>query len=246
MLIDLSGKVALVTGAGRYVGAEIARTLAGAGAAVACNDIRADAAEAIAAEIGAAGGRAIPVAGDVTDLAQVEGMVAAAGDQLGPISVLVNNAGIPPSGVQMVRFRDMPMSDWAKYIDINLYAVLYTARAVIDSMCEQRWGRIVTITSEAGRMGMGQGLSVYGAAKAGAAAFSRNLAHEVGRYGVTVNCVSLGMMDNNPARDVAIKATPLKRQGRKEDVGGTVCFLASDHASFITGQTVPVNGGYYT
>jgi 3-oxoacyl-[acyl-carrier protein] reductase len=93
---------------------------------------------------------------------------------------------------------------------------------------------------------MGQGLSLYGAAKAGAVAFSRNLAHEVGKFGVTVNCVSLGMMDNFPPREPAVKMTPMRRQGNKEDIASTVTFLASDAAGFITGQTIPVNGGYYT
>ena len=159
---------------------------------------------------------------------------------------MVNNAGIPPGGVNVAPFRHIPMDDWQKHFDVNLYAVLYTTKAVIDGMCERGWGRIVTVSSDAGRVGMGQGLSIYGAAKAGAVAFGRNLAHEVGKYGVTVNSVSLGMMDNFAPREAAVKMTPLRRQGRKEDVATTITFLASDAAGYITGQTIPVNGGYYT
>jgi NAD(P)-dependent dehydrogenase (short-subunit alcohol dehydrogenase family) len=244
--IDLGGRVAFVTGAGRYIGAEIARTLAAAGAAVAVNDIRAELAEEVAGEINAAGGRGLAAVGDITDFEMVRTLVAGTEETFGPIDIMVNNAGIPPGGVTVAPFRKIPVDDWDKHFAVNLFAVLYTTKAVIDGMCERGWGRIVTVSSDAGRVGMGQGLSIYGAAKAGAVAFGRNLSHEVGKYGVTVNSVSLGMMDNFPPREAAVKMTPLRRQGRKEDVASTVTFLASDAAAYITGQTIPVNGGYYT
>ena len=244
--IDLGGRVAFVTGAGRYIGAEIARTLAASGASVAVNDLRAELATEVADAITAAGGRAIAAVGDITDFETVTAMVADTEQAFGPVDIMVNNAGIPPGGVNVAPFRQIPMGDWQKHFDVNLYAVLYTTKAVIDGMCERGWGRIVTVSSDAGRVGMGQGLSIYGAAKAGAVAFGRNLAHEVGKYGVTVNSVSLGMMDNFPPREAAVKMTPVRRQGRKEDVATTITFLASDAAGYITGQTIPVNGGYYT
>jgi len=244
--IDLGGRVALVTGTGRYIGAEIARTLAASGAAVAVNDLRPELAAEVVGEITAGGGRAIAAVGDITDFATVASLVADTTQAFGPIDIVVNNAGIPPGGVNVAHFRDIPMDDWEKLFAVNLFAVLYTTKAVIDGMCDRGWGRIVTVSSDAGRVGMGQGLSIYGAAKAGAVAFGRNLAHEVGKFGVTVNSVSLGMMDNFPPREAAVRMVPVRRQGRKEDVATTVTFLASDAASYITGQTIPVNGGYYT
>jgi NAD(P)-dependent dehydrogenase (short-subunit alcohol dehydrogenase family) len=244
--IELGGRVAFVTGAGRYVGAEIARTLAASGAAVAVNDLRGELATEVAAEITAAGGRAIAAIGDITDFDTVRALVADTDKAFGPVDIMVNNAGIPPGGVTVAPFRSIPVDDWQKHFDVNLFAVLFTTKAVIDGMCERGWGRIITISSDAGRVGMGQGLSIYGAAKAGAVAFGRNLAHEVGKFGVTVNSVSLGMMDNFPPREAAVKMTPARRQGHKEDVATTVTFLASDAAGYITGQTIPVNGGYYT
>jgi NAD(P)-dependent dehydrogenase (short-subunit alcohol dehydrogenase family) len=244
--IDLSGRVALVTGAGRAIGAEIARTLAACGAAVAVNDLHVELAEQVAHEITATGGRAVAAPADVTDRAAVEAMVDRVTAALGAVDIVVNNAGIPTGGVSLTRFRDLDPDTWDPIVKVNLYAVLYTAKATVDSMCERGWGRIITIASEAGRVGMPQGLSVYGAAKAGAIGFSRNLATEVGRFGVTVNCVSLGVIENQPARDPVIKATPVRRLGRMSEVAATVAFLASDHAAFITGQTLPVNGGVHT
>jgi 2-hydroxycyclohexanecarboxyl-CoA dehydrogenase len=244
--IELAGRVAFVTGAGRYIGAEIARTMAASGAAVAVNDVRGELAAEVAGEITAAGGRAVAAVGDITDFDTVCALVADTERTFGPVDIMVNNAGIPPGGVTVAPFRRIPMDDWQKHFDVNLFAVLYTTKAVIDGMCDRGWGRIITISSDAGRVGMGQGLSIYGAAKAGAVAFGRNLAHEVGRFGVTVNSVSLGMMDNFAPREAAVKMTPVRRQGHKEDVATTVTFLASDAAGYITGQTLPVNGGYYT
>jgi NAD(P)-dependent dehydrogenase (short-subunit alcohol dehydrogenase family) len=245
-MIDLTGRTALVTGAGRNVGAGIAATLARCGAAVAINDLFAERADAVAAELRDAGASSCAVPADVTDNAAVEAMVQAVADQLGPIDILVNNAGVPTEGAPAVRFRDMPMADWDRYIDLNLKAVLSCTRAVLDSMCDRGWGRVVTITSEAGRMGQPPGLSLYAAAKAGANGFTRVLAREVGRFGVTANCVSLGPMDNAPMRDEVLRAMPMRRYGSPDDVGAAVAYLASDGAGWVTGQTLPVNGGYFT
>jgi NAD(P)-dependent dehydrogenase (short-subunit alcohol dehydrogenase family) len=245
-MFDLTGRVALVTGAGRNVGAGIAHALASCGGAVAVNDLEPARAEATVATLRAAGATAHAVPGDVTDPAAVEHMVADAVAALGPVDILVNNAGVPSSGAPSVRFRDMSPVDWDRYLQLNLYAVLRCTRAVLDSMCERGWGRVVTIISEAGRMGTPPGLTLYAAGKAGAAGFSRVLAREVGRHGVTVNCVSLGTIDNVPVRDEVLRATPMRRYGNPTDVGAAVAYFASDDAGWVTGQTLPVNGGFFT
>ena len=173
-------------------------------------------------------------------------MVHAATERFGAVDILVNNAGVPPEGAPFVRFRDMPMAEWDRYLDLNLRAVLSCTRAVLDAMCDRGWGRVVTITSEAGRLGQPPGLSLYAAAKAGAAGFTRVLAREVGRHGVTANCVSLGTMENVTPREEVLRATPMRRYGTPADVGAAVAYLASDGAAWVTGQTLPVNGGYFT
>jgi NAD(P)-dependent dehydrogenase (short-subunit alcohol dehydrogenase family) len=243
---DLHGRVALVTGAGRNVGAGIAQALAAAGAAVAVNDLHPDRAEATAAGIRAAGGRAIAAPADVCDPAQVATMVAAVEQALGPVGVLVNNAGVPDGGVPLQSFRDMPVEDWDRYLRINLYAVLHCTKAVVDTMCEHGFGRVVTIVSEAGRTGLPPGLSLYAAGKAGAAGFSRVLAHEVGKFGVTVNCISLGPMENAVRREQVLRAMPTRRYGTPADAGAAVVYLCSPGASWITGHTLPLNGGFFT
>ena len=242
----LAGRVALVTGAGRNVGAGIARALATAGAWVAVNDLHPERAEATAAAIVAGGGRAIAVPGDVCDAEQVRAACDATAHALGPIDILVNNAGVPDSGVPLQQFRDMPVEHWDRYLRINLHAVLLCAKTVLDPMCERGFGRIITITSEAGRLGVPPGLSLYAAGKAGAAGFSRVLAHEVGKFGVTVNCVSLGPMENATMREQVLKAMPTRRYGTPADVGAAVAYLASPGASWVTGQTLAVNGGHFT
>ena len=133
------------------------------------------------------------------------------------------------------------------YIGINLYGVLNCTKAVIQGMCDRGWGRIITISSEAGRAGLDINVSIYGAAKAGAAHLMRHLAREVGPYGVTANVVSLGLMDNVPEEFAGpvIKTIPVRRLGTTEDVAEAVGYLTSDGASWVTGQTLPVNGGSY-
>jgi NAD(P)-dependent dehydrogenase (short-subunit alcohol dehydrogenase family) len=238
----LAGRVALVTGAGRGIGEGIATTLAAEGAFVAVNDVHADRAERVAAEIVAAGGRALPVAADVTDFDDVVRMVGAVDAALGPLDVLVNNAGIPADGFVPRTFRDMPVVDWDKFVRLNLYGVLNGCKAVVDGMCERGWGRIITISSEGGRVGLPSGISLYGAGKAGALGFSRHLAAELVGSGVTVNSVALGLMATGPDDDRR-PPWPTARLGTPDDVAGAVCFLASDAAAWITGQVLGVNGG---
>lgn len=247
-MFDLTGRVALVTGAGQGVGAGIAQVLATRGAAVAVNDLFEERAGRVADAIAAAGARARAVCFDVSDAAAVQAGVDGVVAALGPVDVLVNNAGVPP-GMGLARFRDMPPAEWARYVDLNLYGVLRCTRSVIDGMCERGFGRVVTISSGAGQVGIPIGVSLYGAGKGGAISFMRHLAMEVARDGVTVNTLALGLMDNagDEAGTAALAATvPVGRLGSPEDVGAAVAFLASDEAGWITGQTIGVNGGSVT
>ena len=245
-MFDLSGHVALVTGAGQGVGAGVARALGAQGAAVAVNDVFDERATGVVEEIAAAGGRAATAVADVTDGDAVSAMVASVEATLGAVDILVNNAGIPSDGFQLKTFREMSVDDWDRFVDLNLYAVLHCTRAVIDGMCERGWGRIVTVSSEAGRHGAHIGISLYGAAKAGAVGFSRHLAKEVGPFGVTVNCVALGDIDRGVPDEARRRRYPVGRLGRPDDVAGAIVWLASEEAEWVTGQNVPVNGGYFT
>jgi len=247
-MFDLTGRVALVTGAGQGVGAGIARALSGRGAAVAVNDLRGERAAAVAKEIEAGGGLAVAAPFDVTDLAAVQGGVARAMEALGAVDVLVNNAGVP-DGMALSPFREMDPERWRDYLDLNLYGVLHCTKAVIDGMCERGFGRVITISSAAGEVGMPLGLSLYGAGKAGAIGFMRHLAIENARAGVTANTLSLGMMNNVGDENLVAQiagTVPTGRVGTPEDVGAACVFLASDEASWITGQTIGVNGGSFT
>src|SRR5262249_2933423 len=222
--------------------------LAARGAAVAVNDLHAERAERVAKEIEGAGGRAVVAPFDVTSLAAAQTGVASVKSRLGPVDVLVNNAGVP-EGMGLTRFRDYDPAQWARMIDLILYGVLHCARAVVDDMCARRWGRIITISSGAGQVGLPIGVSLYGAGKGGAIAFMRHLAIELARDGVTANTICLGLMSNagNAEGTRSIAATvPVGRLGTPEDVGAAVVYLASSEASWITGQTIGLNGGSTT
>jgi NAD(P)-dependent dehydrogenase (short-subunit alcohol dehydrogenase family) len=189
----------------------------------------------------------VAVAADVTDVDAVTAMVARVEADLGRVDILVNNAGIPADGFVLRQFRDMSVEDWEPFIRLNLYATLYCSRAVVDGMCNRGWGRIITVSSEAGRAGTGLGISLYGAAKAGAVGLSRHLAVELGPFGVTVNCVSLGVIERpDGGAGGMVKGYPTRRLGRPADVAGAIAYLASDEAAWVTGQTLPVNGGIFT
>ena len=246
-MFDLSRRVALVTGAGQGVGAEVARTLARQGAAVAVNDLFAPRARTVVDAILADGGRADAVEADITDVDAVGAMVATVEARLGPVDILVNNAGIPADGFALKQFRDMTVDDWEPFIRLNLYGTLHCTRAVVDGMCERGWGRVITVSSEAARAGTSLGISLYGASKAAAVGLSRHLAVELGPFGVTVNCVSLGIIERaDGAGGGMAKGYPTRRLGRPADVAGAIAYLASDEAAWVTGQTLPVNGGIFT
>lgn len=247
-MFDLSTRVALVTGAGQGVGAGIARMLARQGARVAVNDLHAERADATVAAIRDLGGHAIAIAFDVTDAAAVSNGIGALEAALGPVDILVNNAGVP-EGMGIGAFRDLDPSEWRKYLDLNIYGVLHCTKAVIDGMCRRRFGRIITISSGAGQIGIRLGVSLYGAGKGGAIAFMRHLAIECARDGVTVNTLALGLMSNqqDTAETAPLASTvPVGRLGTPDEVGAAVVYLASDEAGWLTGQTIGLNGGSIT
>ena len=256
-LLSLEGKVALVTGAGQGVGEQIARHFAGHGAAaVIVNDYFAERAQAVAQSIRDAGGNAFAVQADVSDADSVRRMVAQARELAGPIDVLVNNAGnhgATPSPDVRKPFWEHGREAWNSAIEVNFYGVIHCASACIPDMIERKRGRIITIISDAGRVGE-PGLEIYSGAKAGAAGFMRAIARTLGRYQVTANTVAIAATAT-PAIEKRLADDPdrlkkmmekyvIRRPGRPEDVANMVIFLASDASAWITGQTYPVNGGF--
>ncbi len=236
-----AGRVALVTGAGQGVGAGIAAALASAGCRVLVNDLVPDRASEVASSLG---GAAEPLPFDVTDHSAVSAAFATAG----PVDVLVNNAGIPVDGFPQTPFASSDPAVWRRFVDLNLYGVMNCTHVALPGMIERGWGRVITISSEAGRHGLDIGVSLYGAAKAGALGLMRHVAVEVAPFGVTVNSVSLGLIAGRESEwaDRVARTVPRRRLGTPNDVGAAVAFLASDAADWITGQVLPVNGGAYT
>jgi 2-hydroxycyclohexanecarboxyl-CoA dehydrogenase len=257
-ILDLAGRVALVTGAGQGVGRQIALHLAAHNAGgVVVNDFHLKRAEAVASEIREAGGRAIALQADVSDFASVKAMVAAAAKEFGPIGVLVNNAGnagANPSQDLSKPFWETSPETWNSFIGVNFYGVLHSTAACIPAMITRKAaGRIITVISEASRYG-DAGLEVYAGAKAGAAGFMRGAARALGRYEITANSVSIAATVT-PATEARMTGNPdllkkmlghyvIRRAGQPSDVANMVLFLASDASSWITGQTYAVNGGF--
>jgi len=248
--IDLSGHRALVTGGGQGVGEEIARTLARAGAHVLVNDLVLDRAERVVALIEQEGGQGSPSVFDVTDYDAVVDAVKAGG----PVDILVNNAGNAGRATTMGRedlktLVETEPDDWEGFIRVNMYGVMYATRAALPAMIEAGWGRVVTVISDAARVGETH-MPAYAAAKAAAAGFSRAVAREAGRHAITVNCVSLGTMNTQgipPEEDEIaaqmVKRYAIRRRGLPRDIAAMVTFLASPQAVRITGQAISVNGG---
>jgi NAD(P)-dependent dehydrogenase (short-subunit alcohol dehydrogenase family) len=247
---SMSGQVALVTGAGQGVGEAIATRLAGAGADLALIDLRADTVRAVAERIAAETGRVVRhYAADVRDREALASVVKDAETITGGLDVLVNNAGMWISG----RFIESSPEDWQTQLDINLGGVLHLCHLVLPGMTGRGYGRVVNVISDSARVGE-PGVAVYAAAKAGVAGFSRVLAKEVGKHGVTVNCVSLSTTVTPGAHDTFTeeqlermpKFYPVRRLGRPEDAAAAVTYFASRDAEWVTGQTLSVNGGYAT
>jgi 3-oxoacyl-[acyl-carrier protein] reductase len=258
-LLDLKGQIAMVTGAGQGAGRGIALTLARHNAGgIGVNDYVLERAEAVAAEIEALGVRAIPVQADVGDRASVAAAFETARSGLGAVTILVNNAGNAGPDAKMGRsppFWESDPGEWERFLRTNLLGVMNCCHVALPAMVEQQRGRIVTVVSDAGRVGEAR-LAAYAAAKAGAAGFVRSIAKETGRYGITCNAISLSTLEPamEPERLAEFMASePVKAQlsrytirrfGTPDDVAAMALFLCSDAAAWITGQTYPVNGGY--
>jgi 3-oxoacyl-[acyl-carrier protein] reductase len=243
-MFRLDGKVALVSGAGRGMGFGVAQTLARQGATVVINDFYAERAEAAARLLQGDGLRAQAAVADMTDRSAIFAMAEKLVAEHGAIDVFVHNAGIPAQGWGYSQFMESQPSEWEAWLQLNLYGLMHACQAILPSMMARRWGRIVAINSDASRTATGMGLCAYGAAKAAAIGFIRNLSGEVGRHGITANALSLGTMNNwEGSEQIARKTTSVGRAGSPQDVGAAVAYLASPEAEWVNGQVLPVNGG---
>jgi len=245
------GKTVIVTGGGGGIGGAACRQFAVQGASVAVLDLNADAAESVAADIRAQGGQARAFRCDISDRSSVDAAVQAVIEQLGPIEVLVNNAGWDV----FKPFAKTTPDDWERLIAINLKGPLHMHHAVLPGMVERKRGHIVNVSSDAARVGS-SGEAVYAACKGGLVAFSKTIAREHARHGININVVCPGPTDTallagvaqgapNPEKllEAFTRAIPLGRLGRPEDLAAAIVFLGSDDASFITGQVLSVSGG---
>jgi NAD(P)-dependent dehydrogenase (short-subunit alcohol dehydrogenase family) len=246
-MFDLSGRLALVTGSGQGIGAGIAGYLAAEGAHVLVNDIVKEKASRSADAIRAAGHQADALPFDVTDREAVVQALSAR-----PIDIVVNNAGNAGKHIMIPKpFREMDPADWDAPIDVNLYGVLHTTHAVLPGMCERGFGRLITIASGAGVIGLPIGVAPYGAGKGAGIAFMRHMAIENAGLGVTANSLALGLMEMAEVHDRSVtekiaRSIPCKRLGTGDDVGPACVWLASNEASWVTGQTIHINGGSVT
>src|SRR6516162_2588755 len=247
MDLGLNGKVALVTGAARDVGREIALTLAAEGASVAVNYHRSDAdAEALVAEIAASGGRAKAYRADVADLAAVKVMVDAVVRDLGGLNIVVNNAGL----ALRQRFVETKPEDWRRQIDTCLYGAIHCCHAAATHLENGKNGRIISVIGDSSRVGE-SGLAIVAAARAGVIALMKSLAREFGGSGTTANTVSLGLVETAHDRDWVeanreklTRLYPLRRLGQAGDVAPMVTLLVSPHGGWITGQVISISGGF--
>ena len=242
-------RVALVTGAGRGMGRGIAERLAQDGHRVVIVDLSAEDAQSAAAALQEAGGEALGVHGDVTDRASVRAAVETAETRFGPVDILVNCAGWDA----LMPFLDTDEELWHRLIEINFVGPLRFAHAVLPGMSERGWGRVVNVASDAGRVGSVQE-SVYSGAKGGLIAFTKTIAREFARRGVTANSVCPGPTDTPGLREAVAesgegviaamsKGVPMRRLGRPEDVASAVSFFAREDTEYVTGQTLSVSGG---
>jgi 2-hydroxycyclohexanecarboxyl-CoA dehydrogenase len=244
--MSLQGKVAVVTGGARGIGRGIATVLAAKGAAVAVWDLNTEGAEKTVAEIQAAGGKALAVGGDAADAEAVARSAARTREELGPVTILVNNAGT----TAYEPFTSISEASWDRMIGINLKGPFLVTQQLVPDMLEAGWGRIVNISSSSAQTGA-PAMAHYASSKGGVIALTRALAVEYIEKGITVNHVPPGFIDTPLVRqgpidvEAAAATMPMKRAGTPEDVAHAVAYLASEEAAYVTGQTFGVNGGRY-
>jgi len=243
----LESEIALVTGASRGIGAAIAEGLGRSGATIIGTATSQSGADAITSRFQEAGFKGKGMVLDVTNPSSVEAVVKAIGDVYGAPTILVNNAGITRDNLLM----RMKEDEWDSIIETNLTSIFRLSKAVLRGMMKARKGRIINISSVVGAMG-NAGQTNYAAAKAGIFGFTRSMAREVGSRGITVNSVAPGFIDTDMTRELSeeqrnglVEAIPLQKLGRPEDIANAVIFLASDSGSYVTGETLHVNGGMY-
>jgi 3-oxoacyl-[acyl-carrier protein] reductase len=243
-MLDLQGKVAIITGSSRGIGKETALALGKQGAKVVVNYTNSkEAAEDVVKIIGESGSEAIAIKGDISKSEEVDHLIKSTLEHFGRIDILVNNAGITRDTLLL----RMKLEDWQKVIDLNLTGVFLCTKAVIKTMVKQKSGRIINITSVAGLMG-NPGQANYSAAKAGVIGFTKTVAKEVASRGITVNAVAPGFIETDMTHglnnDEILKMIPLNRFGKPEEIAGMIGFLAGDPAAaYITGQVFNVDGG---
>ncbi len=244
----LAGKVALVTGAGQGLGEAMALRFAREGAAVMVNDLREETAGVTAEQIRAAGGTAAVFAGSVMDEAVVEALVECTVKELGTVDILVNNAGITRDKL----LKDLSAADWDAVLNLNLRGTFLVSKYATPVMVAARWGRVINMSSRAHYGNKGQ--TNYAASKAGVIGFTRSLSLELGKFGITANCIAPGIIATPGVTslphyqnlvDRVAPTLPIPRLGKPEDVAGVAAFLASDDAEYVTGETIHVSGGRY-